>query len=79
MSSDAPPDAPTVPPRPRGPPISLEAQESVTPSEDWGSEDEAGDYLHYYGEEDVDANLIASGASLLGGAWVEGIASCVAL
>ena len=41
------------PPRGHPTPLSLEAQDSVTPSEDWGSEDET-DYLNYYGEEDVD-------------------------
>lgn len=50
-------EPPPVPPRPGLP---LEAQDSVTPSEDWGSEDE-GDYQNYYGEDDIDVDLIASG------------------
>lgn len=47
-----------------GPPLplrELDAQESVTPSEDWASEDEAEDYDNYYGEEDTDVYLITSG------------------
>lgn len=59
MSSEPPP----VPPRGASGgqlPSTLEPQDSVTPSEDWGSEDE-GDYLNYYGEDDMDINLIASG------------------
>ena len=47
-----------MPPRPGL--LPLEAQDSVTLSEDWGSEDE-GDYQNYYGEEDMDVNMIASG------------------
>lgn len=56
MSSEPPPVPPRVP-------STLEPQDSVTPSEDWGSEDD-GDYLNYYGEEDMDVNLIASGTVL---------------
>ena len=41
--------------------MSLEAQESVTPSEDWASDEEADDYDNYYGEEDTDVHLVASG------------------
>lgn len=52
-------EPPVPPPRGHPTPQSLEAQDSVTPSEDWGSEDET-DYLNYYGEEDVDV-LPASG------------------
>lgn len=55
-----------MPPRGGGQlPSLLEPQDSMTPSEDWGSEDE-GDYLNYYGEEDMDMALIASGVVATG-------------
>lgn len=58
MSSEK---APPVPYRGNpAPPTSLEAQDSLPQSEDWPSDDE-GDYLNYYGEEDVDMNFIESG------------------
>lgn len=42
-------------------PSNVEAQESMTPSEDWGSDDDGGDYDNYYGEDpDIDVKM-ASG------------------
>lgn len=52
---------PPVPPRPGPSSSGLEAQDSVTPSEEWASEDEDDEYGNYYGEEDTDVYEIASG------------------